>query len=257
MIGDSLSKPPPLDPRHRSYRSGRGRKPNGAASGEAQASPPARLELWNMGEDHAVPAPRRWVMKGTFCKGFLSGVAAGGGIGKTALRVVQLLAVATGRPLTGEHVHGRYRVLLISFEDDRDEARRRVWAATKHYGIPHDELLDCFWITNPIELKLAEISPDGGRRVIPGELEKELRRVIGELRIDVVAIDPFIKAHRSNENDNAEIDQVCTLLVRIAIDCGCAVDLLHHTSKGLVEPGDSERARGASALRTRSGCSTP
>jgi hypothetical protein len=202
-----------------------------------------------MGEDHDLPPPRRWLMANTFCKGFLSGLAAAGGVGKTALLIVQLLSCATGRDLTGDPVFGRYRVLFISLEDDLAEIRRRIWAATRHHGIPHDELLDSFWVTNPLELKLARISTTNIRRIEPGELETELRRVILGNRIDIVAIDPFVKLHEVDENDNGLIDQVCVLLVRIAIECGCAVDIIHHTAKGLNRPGDADRMRGASALR--------
>jgi hypothetical protein len=222
-------------------------KANGPWGNSAGAPP---LQLWNMGEDHVLPPPRDWLMKGTFCKGFLSGIAAAGGVGKTALRIVQLLAVATGRvDFTGDHIFGRFRVLFISLEDDLAEIRRRIWAATLHHGIPHDERLDCFWLTNPSELKLARISSTNPRRIEPGELDAELRLVILDRRIDIVAIDPFLKAHEADENDNGLIDQVCVLLVRIAIECGCAVDIVHHTAKGFTKPGDANRMRGASALR--------
>ena len=227
-------------------RTGRSQNTNGPwANGPVAPG----LHLWNMGEDHDLPPPRRWLMTNTLCRGFLSGVAAAGGVGKTALLIIQLLSCATGRNLTGDAVFGCYRVLFISLEDDLAEIRRRIWAATRHHGIPHDELLDCFWVTNPLELKLARISPTNIRRVEPGELETELRRVILGDRIDIVAIDPFVKLHEVDENDNGLIDQVCVLLVRIAIECGCAVDIIHHTAKGFTKPGDADRMRGASALR--------
>ena len=224
-----------------SQRTGRSQKTNGPVA--------PGLQLWNMGEDHNLPPPRGWLMANTFCKGFLSGVAAAGGVGKTALLIIQLLSCATGRNLTGDHVFGRYRVLFLSLEDDLTEIRRRMWAATRHHGIPHDELLDTFWVTNPFELKLARISSMNIRRIEPGELETELRRVITDKRIDIVAIDPFVKLHEVDENDNGLIDQVCVLLVRIAIECGCAVTIVHHTAKGFTKPGDADRMRGASALR--------
>jgi hypothetical protein len=47
--------------------------------------------------------------------------------------VAQLLSLATGRPLTGEHVFQRCRVLIVSLEDDADELRRRVLAAMLHH----------------------------------------------------------------------------------------------------------------------------
>jgi hypothetical protein len=231
--------------RVRTERGSRYRKLNGEDN-----SPAPRLLLWNMGDDHELPPPRGWLLENTFCKPFLSGLAGSGGLGKTALRIVQMLALATGRELLDERVlgRGRYRVLLISFEDDLLEIRRRIHAATHHYGIPHDELLDCFWVVTPLELKIAEMS-DENRRICAGTGAAELRRVITEKRIDLVCIDPFIKSHEAEENSNNQIDQVCILLVRIATECDCAVDLIHHVGKGLVEPGDSNRMRGASALR--------
>ena len=53
---------------------------------------------------------------------------AAGGVGKTALRYAQFLSLATGRNLTGEHVHLRCRVLVISLEDDENELKRRMLA---------------------------------------------------------------------------------------------------------------------------------
>jgi len=212
-------------------------------------SPLTQVELWNMGEDHSVPKPREWLMGRTYCRGYVSGIAAAGGTGKTALRILQALAVATGRELTGERLYGRFRVLYVALEDDRDEIRRRVWAATKHHEIPRDDLLDCFYLATPMGMKIGELSPDNPREVMPGELERWLRHVIAEKRIDLVVIDPFVKIHTVDENDNGLVDQVLVILARLAINSNCAIDLLHHQPKGLGRPGDANRARGASALR--------
>jgi hypothetical protein len=63
------------------------------------------------------------------------------------------------------------------------------------------------------------------------------------------SLDPFVKAHALNENDNNAIDHVCTLLATIAIDYDCSIDLPHHTKKGIGTPGDADRGRGASAMK--------
>src|SRR6516165_11153590 len=60
--------------------------------------------------------------------------------GKTALRIAQLLSLATARSLTGQHVFVRCRVLLLSFEDGRDELQRRLTAALLHHNINRSEL---------------------------------------------------------------------------------------------------------------------
>ena len=66
-----------------------------------------------------------------FCRGFISSVVAPGGAGKSALRLVQFISAATGRPLCGQHIFRRSRVLLISLEDDQDEMQRRIAAVPR------------------------------------------------------------------------------------------------------------------------------
>ena len=62
---------------------------------------------------------------------------------------------------------------------------------------------------------------------------------------------PFIKTHHLNENDNVDIDFVCSLFADIAKTTGGAVELVHHVrkaQKGDTTAGDIDSARGASAL---------
>ena len=98
------------------------------------------LREWDFGEDAGLPPPREWLLGTTFCRTFLSSLLAAGGVGKTALRYAQFLSLATGRNLTGEHVHLRCRVLVISLEDDENELKRRMLAVMKHHGITHDDI---------------------------------------------------------------------------------------------------------------------
>ena len=97
------------------------------------------LGEWDTGEDNAPIPPRAWLLGITFCRRFLSGLLADGSVGKTALRIAQLLALATGRPLTEEHVFRCCRVLLVSLGNDRDELRRRVRAAMLHHGVKRED----------------------------------------------------------------------------------------------------------------------
>ena len=61
----------------------------------------------------------------------------------------------------------------------------------------------------------------------------------------MVSLDPFIKTHGMEENDNTAIDLVCELLASVAIQHDCAVDLPHHTRKGAMRPATPTRGRGA------------
>ena len=70
------------------------------------------------------------------------------------------------------------------------------------------------------------IRPQGAEASFPrergapqiGALKQLLIDEIEKHQIDVVSLDPFIKTHGLEENDNNAIDLVCDLLASIAID---------------------------------------
>jgi hypothetical protein len=217
-----------------------------AARPNGHAAPSAIIDAGD--DDREIP-PRGWLLGNTFCRGFISGLLAQGGAGKTALRVAQALALTTGRELTGEHVFQRCRVLIVTLEDSIDELRRRVRAARLHHGVAAENVKGWLYLWAPAGMKVAE-HRDGSRAVVAGELERHLRLEIAARRIDLVMIDPLVKAHGCEENDNGAIDAVAIILARLAVDLNCAVDTLHHAPKaGAAEPGDANRGRGASAFR--------
>jgi hypothetical protein len=220
-------------------------------NGGGRADPPVEVDIpnlgeWDAGDDVDPPSPRQWLLGNQFCRRFLSGLPAPGATGKTALRVLQCLSLATGRELTGQHVFKRSRVLIVSLEDDQDELRRRVLAARLHHGISAADVKGWLFLAAPKGFKLAEVR-NGSRQI--GILEKMLRKTIEKRRPDLVMLDPFIKLHALEENDNAAMDFVCDLLVRLAVGYDIAVDTPHHTKKGAIAAGDADTGRGASAAR--------
>lgn len=213
---------------------------------EDVAPPTDLLGLWDAGEDDYVIPPRGWLLGNAFCRRFLSSLVADGGVGKTAVRIAQLIALATGISLTGEHIFRRCRVLIVSLEDDRDELRRRVYAVLRKHGIAPQDVRGWLFLSAPKGIKLAEMR-DGAPQA--GALEKSLRDTITARGIDVVSLDPFVKLHTMEENSNSAIDYVCGLLTKIAIECDCAVDVPHHSAKGIATAGDANRSRGASSMK--------
>ncbi len=208
--------------------------------------PAPTLDIWDAGQDDYVIPPREWLLGNSFCKGFLSSLIADGAVGKTALRIAQILSLSVNRSLTGEHVFRRCRVLIVSLEDDRNELRRRVYAAMLKHGIKPDEVKGWLFLAAPKGLKLAKMNRDAPQ---VDALEKLLREAIAKFGIDLVCLDPFIKTHSVGENDNNAVDFVCGLLATIALDLNCAIDFPHHTNKGLATPGDANRGRGASSAK--------
>jgi hypothetical protein len=206
----------------------------------------ASLDEWDAGEDTGPIPPRGWLLATQFCRKFVSSVIGPGAIGKSALRMLQYLSLMTGRPLTGQHVFHRSRVLLLSFEDDRDELRRRIKAALIRHQIKHDDIRGWFFCATPKGLKFTEVR-QGSRQA--GQLEKVLRDVVERRKLDLVALDPFVKTHGLEENDNTAMDFVCDLMAKLAIEYDIAVDTPHHSKKGQQTPGDADAGRGASSTR--------
>jgi hypothetical protein len=188
-----------------------------------------------------------------FCREFLSSLFGDGGIGKTALRYAQYLSLATGRSLTGEHVFQRCRVLIVSLEDNDAELRRRIWALRIHYKIAPEELKGWLflWAPQAKDGKLMTLNRHG--HAVEGQLGDSIKALIAHHNIDLVGIDPFIKAHGVGENNNNAIDMVVQILTNMCAEFHIAIDVPHHVSKpklgGNDEPGDANRGPGASAMK--------
>src|SRR5271170_6410141 len=107
------------------------------APGETSATVP--LDYLDAGDDDQPIPPRQWLLGNSFCRQFVSGIIGVGGAGKTSLRILQALALATGKSLSGEYIFRRSCVLIVCLEDGPDELRRRVRAAMKHHKVTRAE----------------------------------------------------------------------------------------------------------------------
>lgn len=230
--------------------------PNPADPSGTTEGPSSLLGEWDAGHDKYIIPPRAWLLGNTYCRQFVSSLLATGGGGKTAMRILQAISCATGRELTGEKVFKRCRVLYVSLEDDADELRRRVRAAMIYHGIPAEELEGWLYLAAPGQKagKLVTSEPakrSRGKqdaRVHAGQMLEEINRTVAARKIDLILIDPLVKAHDVEENDNTAMDFVISTLTTLAIENNIAVDVLHHTSKGAADPGNADRGRGASAV---------
>lgn len=211
---------------------------------------PVVLGETDAGIDGAAIKPRGWLLGNVFCRGFISSLIAEGGTGKTAVRYTQLVSLATGRELTGDHVFQRCRALIVSLEDGIDELRRRISAILLHYAIPRAELAGWLYLAAPSAAlgRLMVVDPKTHRPEISG-LAAALEATIMARKLDLVMLDPFVKTHGLEENDNSGMDAVMQLMADIATRHDIALDVPHHTSKGVAEPGNASRSRGASAVR--------
>jgi hypothetical protein len=201
------------------------------------------------GDDDEPIRPRQWLMGTSFCKGFVGAVVAAGATGKTALRVAQLLSLAIGRQLTGEHVFRRSRVLFVTLEDNNDEMRRRVRAARIHHKISRADIDGWFFRVTLTRDAGKLVVRDEKGNIVPGPLARAISRVVTKFNIDLVCFDPFVKAHSEDENSNKAIDEVVRVFVDLADALGIAIDTTHHTSKGTHVAGNADQGRGASSMK--------
>jgi AAA domain len=222
------------------------REKNEERRGNGHATSGGSLDEWDAGDDPGPIPPRQWLLSNQFCRTFISSIVAAGGAGKTALRLLQFISLATGRSLCGQHVFRRCRVLLINLEDDRNELQRRIKAVLDHYHIDRAELKGWLFCASPKFVKLAEMK---NRTRAIGSLENQIREAIERCKPDIVSLDPFIKTHGLEENSVGDMDFVCDLLARMAVEFNIAVDSPHHVHKGQLIPGDADSGRGSSGIR--------
>ena len=194
--------------------------------------------------------PREWLYGRHLIAGYVSTLISPGGAGKTTIVLTEAIALATGRDLLGHQAPRRCKVWHYNLEDPLDELYRRVWAICDHFKIDATELEGWLYLDSGRDRKLIVAERDASSLVaMPASAE-----VIAEMQqneIAVLQVDPFIKVHHLNENDNVDIDFVCSLFADIAKTTGGAVELVHHVrkaQKGDTTAGDIDSARGASAL---------
>lgn len=221
----------------------------------AEAAPPAKKIMFTpyQWRDPATIPPRPFLYGKHFIAGFIGVTVSPGGLGKSALLISEALSMACGIPLIGERPLRKLRVVYWNGEDPQDELDRRFAAAIKHFGIGRSDLGDRLMVDSgrSLPLKLA-IHKDGTVKLAKGKVN-EIVEALKDFGADVFIADPFVTTHTVSENDNTAMNEVVDLWREIADRSGCAIDLVHHTTKQARLPGQAEllgaaQARGAGAI---------
>lgn len=213
-----------------------------------QPNPAALAKAWAFRDPRSIP-PREWLYGGHYIRKFVSATIAPGGAGKSALTLLEAMAIATGRDLLDVKPAARARVWYFNGEDPLEEIERRIAAARLYYGIEAHELEGWLFIGSGRETEIA-IASQTRQGVLPNlETLNDILETIKAHDIALLIVDPFVSSHRVAENDNGAVDAVVKIWGRIADQTGCAVELVHHARKSA--PGAEvtvEDSRGASAL---------
>jgi hypothetical protein len=201
---------------------------------------PARLP-----EPEKIP-PRPWLYGDFLVRGFVSVLAAPGGAGKSAYALAVALSVATGRPLLGERVHRALPAWVLNLEDPLDELDRRLAALLRLHGLGAADVAGRLHLHSGRTRPLCMAMPDDRPGVIRHPDQDAVIAAIKYARIGLLVIDPFVKSHALDENDNRAIDAAATAWAEVAEATAASILLVHHVRKGTTT--DIDAARGAKAL---------
>lgn len=192
--------------------------------------------------------PRDWVVKRYFLRGNVTAIIAPGGVGKSSWVVSAALEYVSGSASAGINPHRKGKVMIINNEDDADEMSRRLVAVARHFNIPETSFAGKIKIRSREQsaCKLVHRNDDGGTLLTPAALE--LIEDIKTSGIDLLVVDPLISIHNVDENDNTKMEKVMDALRTLALRAGCAVGVVHHSSK---PPGGSSEGRAGNADSSR------
>jgi hypothetical protein len=193
--------------------------------------------------------PRMWLYGKHLLRRFVSVDVAAGGTGKSSVKIGEALAMASGRNLYGVEVHdGPLNVWLYNLEDPAEESERRIHATAKWFHIaPADVERRLFVDSGRDQRCVIATETEYGARIAQPVYE-QIKAQLHEQQIDVLIIDPFVSSHEVSENDNRAIDAVVKAWGRLADECNCSINLVHHVRKGNGQESNADSARGAKAL---------
>ena len=193
--------------------------------------------------------PRKWLYGRHLLRRFVSVDVAAGGTGKSSVKIGESMAMASARDLYGVPVHeGPLNVWLYNLEDPAEETERRLHATAKWFHVKPEDVDGRLYVDSGRDQRcvIATETEFGARIAQP--VYEQIKKQIFERNIDVLIIDPFVSSHEVSENDNRAIDAVVKAWGRLADECNCSINLVHHVRKGNGAETNADSARGAKAL---------
>jgi hypothetical protein len=208
---------------------------------------PLAATPWTWRDPKMIP-PREFLYGTHYIRKFVSaGFGAPGG-GKSSRRMVEALAMASGKALLGIRPVQKLRVWYWNGEDPQQETDRRLAAACLHFNIKAKDIEGYLFTDSgrSTPIIIAEQTKTG--TLIANPVVEELKAEIKRQGIDAMILDPMVSCHRVAENDNPAIDAVVKKFAEIADETNCSINLEHHIRKTNGNDATVDDGRGASSL---------
>jgi len=191
-------------------------------------------------------APRRWLFGRKLIRGFCSVAISPGGGAKSTWSAAITRDMIEGIQSLHDAPHGNLKVWVYNLEDPKEETLRK-FSALHHHKRIDSESLSRLIVSSGRDRPLIVATEVERGVFLPTPDVPALIEAIKAAGVDVLIVDPAVRAHTLPENDNKAIDLMMDQFARIAHEADVAVLLIHHTRKGFVG-GEMDSMRGASSM---------
>lgn len=200
---------------------------------------------------------RQWIAARRLIRGFVTGLIAPGGVGKSLISIQWAAAIALGVGLcNGFNVRETTKVLIVNNEDPQDELDRRAHAVFAGLQLKWADAYDRVGFLSGYGDPVRLVGRDPKtRQLVEMPAVRELIDLIRTHEIGVLMVDPVISTHSGlDENSNTDMDYLIGAYRKIAAETNCAILLVHHSRKPAQgssngHVGNIDAGRGASAIK--------
>ncbi len=186
------------------------------------------------------PLPLDFVF-GSLKAGSIAGIVAPGATGKSIFALQILSAVSSGYDTTGVlKTKNIGKCIYISGEDTPDVLNQRLYALAQNQPEHATELF----------IENAQIIPTSGSVINILDSSWQDFLISHATGCRLMIIDTLRRFFTGDENDSGVMTRVVQALEHVAVQTGCAILFLHHTSKAALTAGSGEQgaSRGSSAI---------
>lgn len=176
-----------------------------------------------------------------------------GGTGKSTLLLQRNICIILSRPFLGIEPVLDGPVVFVTKEDGADRLRYRLFRICDQMGLNESArkyVADNFYIRDFVgtDARLARFDGRGNIEITP--LADQIVERYADVNPAIVTFDPLVKFSPGERAPNDSEDAVINAAMRLQRGLGCAVELVHHTSKAVVRDGiiDHHTGRGGAAL---------